>query len=85
MHPKKMNLSCHDIVGKTYKSNDEALETVKMIDENPPKVDFRLLWELHQEFPSYTVGELIGYLEMNDVSMTDAVRKLGICAGILYG
>jgi len=85
MNLKKMGLSCHDIVGKTYKSNDEALETVKMIDENPPKVDFRLLWELHQEFPSYTVGELIGYLEMNDVSMTDAVRKLGICAGILYG
>lgn len=85
MKPKKMGLSCHDFVGKTYKSNDEALETVKAIDENPPKVDFRLLWELHQEFPSYTVGELIGYLEMNDISMTDAVRKLGICAGILYG
>ena len=82
---EKRNLSCHDFVGKTYKSNDEALETVKAIDENPPKVDFRLLWELHQEFPSYTVGELIGYLEMNDVPMTEAVRKLGICAGILYG
>ena len=81
----KRNLSCHDIVGKTYESNDEALEMTEVIDENPPKVDFRLLRELHQEFPSYTVGELIGYLEMNDVPMTEAVRKLGICAGILYG
>lgn len=85
MHPRKMNLSCHEIVGKTYKSNDEALEMTKAIDENPPKVDFRLLWELHQEYPNYTTAELIGYLEMNDIPMSDAVRKLGICAGILYG
>lgn len=48
------------------------------------KVNFKLLWELHQKYPDYTVGELIGYLEMNDIPMTDAVRKLGVCAGILY-
>ena len=85
MNLRKMNLSCHDIVGKTYKSNDEALETLEAMKEEPPKVDFRLLWELHQEYPNYSTAELIGYLEMNDIPMTDAVRKLGICVGILYG
>ena len=82
---KKTYLNSHDIVGKTYKSNDEALEALEAMREQPPKVDFRLLWELHQEYPLYTTAELIGYLEMNDIPMTDAVRKLGICAGILYG
>ena len=57
---------------------------LELREVNVMKVDFKLLWELHQEYPDYTVGELIGYLEMNDVPMTDAVRKLGVCAGILY-
>ena len=78
-------MTVHEIVGKTYKSNYEALEVLEAMKEEPPKVDFQLLWELHQEYPTYTVGELIGYLEMNDVPMTDPVRKLGICTGILYG
>lgn len=82
MHPRKMNL--HEMVGKEYSTNDEAVKVCEEIKASPMKVDFRLLWELHQEFPDYHLDELIGYLEMNEVPMTDAVRKLGICTGILY-
>ena len=79
-----IELNVHKLVGKKYTNGNEAIEICHEIDEHPPKVDFRLLWELHQEYPSYSTGELIGYLEMNEVPMTDAVRKLGICSGILY-
>lgn len=78
-----MELKLHSMVGKKY-TTTEAIEVEKEMEAHPPKVDFRLLWELHQEYPDYTTGELIGYLEMNDIPMTDAVRKLGICTGILY-
>ena len=83
MNPKNMNLTPQEL--EAMKRVVEKMEKLETMKEESPKVDFRLLWELHQEFPSYTVGELIGYLEMNDVPMTEAVRKLGICAGILYG
>ena len=79
-----IELNVHKLVGKKYTNNDEAIEICHEIDEHPPKVDFRLLWELHQEYPHMRIGELIGYLEMDDIPMTDAVRKLGICSGILY-
>lgn len=78
-----MELKLHSMVGKKY-TMDEGIKVCKEMEGHPLKVDFRLLWELHQEFPDYSTGELISYLEMNDISMTDAVRKLGICAGILY-
>ena len=78
-----MELKLHNMVGKKY-TTEEAIKVEKEMEAHPPKVDFRLLWELHQEFPDYHLDELIGYLEMNEVPMTDAVRKLGICAGILY-
>ena len=78
-----MELNLHEMVGKKYNLKT-ALEVIAETEVHPLKVDFRLLWELHQEYPDYTVEELIGYLEMNEVPMTDAVRKLGICAGILY-
>lgn len=78
-----MELKLHSMVGKKY-SCREAIELEKEIEAHPLEVDFRLLWELHQEFPDYTTGDLIGYLEMNEIPMTEAVRKLGICAGILY-
>lgn len=78
-----MELKLHSMIGKNYTSK-EAIEIEKEMEVHPLKVDFRLLWELHQEYPDYSTGELIGYLEMNDIPMTDAVRKLGIVAGILY-
>lgn len=78
-----MDLNLHNMVGKEYTPKEAIMAEMKM-EAHPPKVDFRLLWELHQEYPAYSTGELIGYLEMNDIPMTDAVRKLGICAGILY-
>ena len=78
-----MELKLHNMVGKHY-TFKEAVELEKEMEAHPLKVDFRLLWELHQEYPDYSTGELIGYLEMNDIPMTDAVRKLGIVAGILY-
>lgn len=73
----------HNMVGKKY-TTEEAVKVCAETEVHPLKVDFRLLWELQQEYPDYSTGELIGYLEMNDIPMTDAVRKLGICAGILY-
>lgn len=78
-----IELNVHKMLGREY-TTDEAIEVCHEIDEHPPKVDFRLLWELHQEYPDLRTGELIGYLEMDDIPMTDAVRKLGICYGILY-
>lgn len=77
-------LNVHYLVNKKYETNEEALQIIEETEKNPPKVDFRLLWELHQEFPSLSIAEVIGYLEMDNIQMTDAVRKLGICAGILY-
>lgn len=78
-----MELNLHNMVGKKY-TTAEAIDIGKEMEAHPLRVDFRLLWELHQEFPDYHLDELIGYLEMNEVPMTDAVRKLGICTGILY-
>lgn len=78
-----MGLELHNMVGKKY-TTVEAIEVGKEMEAHSLKVDFRLLWELHQEFPDYQLDKLIGYLEMNEVPMTDAVRKLGICTGILY-
>ena len=74
----------HHLVGKKYKNNDECLKTIEEIDKNPPEVDIRLLLEMANEAGCYTIGDIVGMLEMNEVPMTDAVRKLGICAGILY-
>ena len=65
-------------------SDEEEFEACRAQLEKPSKVDFRLLCELLDEHPSSDIAEVICLLEMNMVPMTDAVRKLGICAGILY-
>lgn len=59
-------------------------EYLDKLEKDPPKVDFALLYELHQENPELRIGELIGYLEMDSIPMTDAVKKLGVCTGYLY-
>ena len=51
---------------------------------NPPKVDFRFLCDLQAEYPTMDFAGIIGWLEMDDIPMTDAVRKLGIATGILF-
>lgn len=76
-------LRLHEMVGKKY-TMDEGIEVCKKMEVSPLKVDFRLLHELNQEYPDLCAGDIIGYLEMCDIPMTDAVRKLGICSGVLY-
>ena len=79
-----MELNLHNMVGKKY-DNDTALKVIEETEANPLKVDFRLLCELMEEGDRCMgFGELIGMLEMDGIPMTDAVRKLGICTGVLY-
>jgi len=68
-----------------HMSDDDLKEVIEAQEKNRPKVDFRLLCELLDEAdPCMGFTDLISKLSMDDVPMTDAVRKLGICAGILY-
>lgn len=48
------------------------------------KVDFKFLCDLQAEYPTQDFAGIIGWLEMDDIPMTDAVRKLGIATGILF-
>lgn len=48
------------------------------------KVDFKFLCDLQAEYPTQDFAGIIGWLEMNDIPMTDAVRKLGIATGMLF-
>lgn len=79
-----MELNLHNMVGKKY-NDEKAVEVIAETEVNPVKVDFRLICELLNEGDKCMgFGELIGMLEMDNIPMTDAVRKLGICAGVLY-
>lgn len=51
---------------------------------NPPKADFRFLCDLQAEYHTQDFAGIIGWLEMDDIPMTDAVRKLGIATGMLF-
>lgn len=51
-------------------------------DEVKP-VNFKLLNDLVEEDPNLTYGEVIGALEMCHIPMTYAVRRLGVCCGVL--
>lgn len=46
-------------------------------------VNFKLLNDLVDEAPNLTYGEVIGALEMCHIPMTYAVRRLGVCCGVL--
>ena len=48
------------------------------------KVDFKFLCDLQAEYPTQDFAGIIGLLEMDDIPLTDAVRKLGIATGILF-
>ena len=48
------------------------------------KVDFKFLCDLQAEYPTMDFAGIIGLLEMDDIPLTDAVRKLGIATGILF-
>lgn len=65
-------------------SNSEMLAYLAKLEKDNPKVDFALLYELHQEAPYLEFRDLISYLEMNNIPMTETVKKLGVCQGILY-
>ena len=80
---KEVYQNVHAVCGMKL-SNEEAMKALKAQEEKPCKVDFRLLCELLDEDPYKDFGEIIGMLSMSEVPMTDAVRKLGICCGILY-
>lgn len=58
-------------------------EMVKATMETDKKVGFGLLMNLQCEAPDYQIDEIIAYLEMNEVPLTDNVRKLGVICGIL--
>lgn len=79
-----MKLNLHEMVGKKYDDVETELEVVNETILHPLKVDFRLICELANENPEMDFGQIIGYLEMCEIPMTDVVRKLGICAGVLY-
>jgi len=49
-----------------------------------PKVDFMMLCDLKAEYPTQDFGFIIARLEMDDIPLTDAVRKLGIATGMLF-
>lgn len=78
------DLNVHQLVGREYPTIKDACEVSIKISENPPKVDTRLLLEMVNEAGEYGFGEIICMLEMDEIPMTDAVRKLGICAGVLF-
>lgn len=50
----------------------------------PPKADFRFICDLQAEYPTQDFADIIGWLEMDDIPMTDTVRKLGIATGMLF-
>jgi len=77
-------LNVHQLVGRKYDSIKDECEISIKVSENPPKVDTRLLLEMVNEAGKWGFGEIIGMLEMDEIPMTDAVRKLGICAGVLF-
>lgn len=56
--------------------------------EDRPKtndvVDIDLLFDMLNESKNgWSISDIICILEMNDVPMSDAVRRLGVCAGEL--
>ena len=73
----------HAVCGMKLNPMQAAMATEAQ-QEKPCKVDFKLLCELLNENPCMDFGEIIGMLDMSDIPMTDAFRKLGICAGVLY-
>ena len=65
-------------------TNDTLRTYMDKLEKDNPKVDFGLLHAMHEEAPDMEICDLISYLEMNDVPMTETVKKLGVAAGILY-
>lgn len=80
---KALYTNVHAVCGMKLEG-EEAIKAIEAQEENPCKVDFRLICELQNENLCMSLGEIIGLLEMSDIPMTDAVRKLGICSGILF-
>ena len=65
-------------------TNDALCAYLHKLEIDNPKVDFGLLHAMHEECPDMEFCDLISYLEMNDIPMTETVKKLGVAAGILY-
>ena len=65
-------------------TNSQMIAYLAKLEKENPKVDFALLYELHQEAPNLEFADLISYLDMNNIPMTETVKKLGVCHGILY-
>ena len=76
--------ACDDVnvIIEDQQEADTQVNDPKTDDEANP-VDFKLLGDLLKENPCMTFGEAIGMLEMHHIPMTDAVRRLGVCCGVL--
>lgn len=66
-------------------TNNETKITETTNKEKPMVVDFDLLVDLTHEYQNRcgSLQDVIGLLEMCEIPMSPAVRKLGVVAGVL--